>query len=92
MLPGRRLDPAYPRVQREQRGSRHAVLQAGPRRPPQRLRAHRHSLVQRADSSPEGEDLLSRDLESRFHQTRHELKEPRSVLAGSRARVFRNVT
>jgi len=74
------------------RRSRHAVLQAGPRRSPQRLRAHRHSLVQRADSSPEGEDLLSRDLESRFHRTRHELKEPRSVLAGSRAPVFRNVT
>ena len=47
MLPGRGLDLLDPRVQREERGSRHAVLQAGPRRPPQRLRAFGHSLVER---------------------------------------------
>jgi len=39
------------------------------------LRAHWHSLVERADSSSERQDLLPRDPESRFH--RHELKEPR---------------
>ena len=37
VLPRRRLDPVDARVQREQRGPRHAVLQPGPRRPPQRL-------------------------------------------------------
>ena len=76
VLPGRRLDSSYPRVQGEQRGSRHAVLQAGPGCPPQRLRAHWHSLVERADSSSEGQDLLPRDPESRFPRARHELRNP----------------
>src|SRR5207237_4672657 len=69
MLPRGRLDPLYPRVQREQSGSRHAVLQAGPRRTPQRLRAHWHSLVERADSSSERQDLLSSDPELRHEVT-----------------------
>ncbi len=65
ILPRRRLDPVDPRVQRQQRGSRHAVLQAGPRRPPQRLRALRHPLVEPTDPSPERQDLLPREPESR---------------------------
>ena len=69
MLPGRRLDPLDPRVQREQRGSRHAVLQAGPGRAPQRLRARRQALVERADPSPERQDLPPRDPQSRLRRT-----------------------
>ena len=61
ILPRRRLDPLDARVQREQRRSRHAVLQAGPRRPPQRLRARRHSLVERTDPSSESQNLLPRE-------------------------------
>ena len=40
----------------------------GPRRPPQRLRARRHPLVEPADPSPERQDLLPSELESRLHR------------------------
>ena len=79
ILPRRRLDPVDPRVQREQRGSRHAVLQAGPRRPPQRLRARRQPLVEPTDPSSERQDLPPREPESRLHRNR-----PASLQAHSR--------
>src|SRR5215211_5471506 len=55
-------------MQREQRGSRHAVLQAGPRRPPQRLRADRHSLLEPTDPSPERQNLPPGEPDSRVHR------------------------
>ena len=71
VLPRRRLNPFDPRVQREHCSSRHAVLQAGPRCPPERLRALGHAFVERANSASERQDLLSRDLQLRLHRTRH---------------------
>ena len=68
MLPRRRLDPVDPRVQRQQRGPRHAVLQAGPRRTPQRLRALHHPLLEPADPSSERQDLLPGERQSRLHR------------------------
>ena len=61
ILPCRRLNAGDPRVQREQRRPRHAVLQAGPRRPPQRHRPRRHSLVERTDPTSESQNLLPRE-------------------------------
>jgi hypothetical protein len=54
------------RVDGEERGPRHAVLQARPRRLPQRARTRRLPPVERPDAAPEGEDLLSRQVEQRY--------------------------
>jgi hypothetical protein len=69
MLPRRRLDPLDARMQREQRGSRHAVLQTCPRRPPQRLRVPRHSRIEPTDPPSERQDLPSSEPESHLHVT-----------------------
>jgi hypothetical protein len=50
-------------VEGEQGGARHAVLQPGPRRPPERLLALRRALVETADAPAECQDLLPRELE-----------------------------
>ena len=52
-------------MQGEQRRPRHAVLQPGPRRPPQRRRAQRHAVVEPTDAPPEREDLRAGELERR---------------------------
>ena len=90
VLPGRRPHSLDPRVEREQRGPRHAVLQPGPRRPPQRRGALGHPLVEAADRAPVGQDLPSVEPESRVHRA---FEEPsgavpavrRSALAHGRA-------
>ena len=71
ILPGGRLGPLDARVDREERGSGHAVLQAGPRRTPERAPSAREPLVERADVPPEREDLRPREVEPRRrHVTR----------------------
>ena len=69
VLPRRRPDVLDPRVERQQRRPRHAVLQPGPRGAPQRVRARRRPLLEPADPSPEGQDLFSGELEGRWHRT-----------------------
>ncbi len=66
----RGLNPVDARVERKQSCSRHAVLQAGPRRSPKRLRPHRHPLLEPTDPPPERQNLPPGEPESR---TRHEL-------------------
>ena len=61
VLPRGRLGPRHASMDREQRGSRHAVLEAGPRRMPQRVRASWEPLVKRLDLPPEREDLGARE-------------------------------
>jgi len=59
----RRLDLLDAGVNREERSSRHAVLQSGPRGEPQRLRARGEPLVQATDASSKREDLRARQIE-----------------------------
>jgi len=54
ILPGGRLGSLDARMDRQERRSRHAVLQAGPRRKPQGALARRQALVERIDGSSEG--------------------------------------
>ena len=63
--------------------SRHAVLQPGPRRAPQRLRAVGHSHVERTDTSSERQDLLSREPQLRRHRRGHASSVACSAAAGS---------
>ncbi len=51
------------RMDRQQRGPRHAVLQPRPRGSPQRGRSRGQPLVERADASSERQDLRPRQLE-----------------------------
>ena len=62
-LPGRRRRALHARVEGQQRGARHAVLQARPRRLPERRRARRQPFVERLDRPAEGEDLRARQAE-----------------------------
>jgi hypothetical protein len=57
VLPAGRLSPVDTRVDRQQRGSRHAVLEPGARRTPQRPRAAWQPLVERPNPPSEREDL-----------------------------------
>ena len=63
ILPGGRHGALHPRMDRQERGPRHAVLQAGPRRPAQRASAPWQPLIERSDAPPERQDLRSRDLQ-----------------------------
>ena len=65
VLPGGRPGAFDPRVDRQERGSGHAVLKTGPRRTPQRTLAPWQPLIERSDAPPEREDLRSRDLQPR---------------------------
>ena len=65
VLPGGRFGPLDARVDREERGSGHAVLQAGPSRTPERAPSGREPLIERADVSSEREDLRAREFEPR---------------------------
>ena len=65
VLPGGRLGALDARVDREERGAGHAVLQAGPRRTPERAPSAWEPLVERADVSSEREDLRPREVEPR---------------------------
>jgi hypothetical protein len=60
--------PSDTGVDREERGSRHAVLEAGPRRTPERAGSAWESLIECADVPPEREDLRPREIERRFHR------------------------
>ena len=75
ILPAGRVSPLDACVDREDRGARHAVLQARPRRTPERARAGWEPLVERADVPPEREDLRPREVEpsqSGYSSFRHE--------------------
>ena len=63
IFPATRLGPLDASVDREERSSRHAVLQPGPRCEPQRLRARGEPLVQATDASSKREDLRTRQIE-----------------------------
>ena len=65
VVQGARLDICDTRVDGQERGARHAVLKAGPRRLPKRTSPRRESLIQSADASAEREDLCSRDPQPR---------------------------
>ena len=67
VLPRRRLDALDARVKGEHGRPRHAVLQAGPGRLTERLRARRQALVEPVDPPPERDDLLPCQLEARRH-------------------------
>jgi hypothetical protein len=62
VLPRRRPRPVDTRMDRQERGSRHAVLQPRPGRTPERARPPRQTLVEGADAPPEREDLRPRQL------------------------------
>ena len=51
VLPAARLGTLDTGMDRQERGPRHAVLQAGPRRGPQRVRTRRESLIEAAGAS-----------------------------------------
>ena len=68
VLPARRVGPLDPGVDRQERGPRHAVLQARPRRLPQRAPPGREPLVERADPPSEGQDLRSGQREAGPHR------------------------
>ena len=63
VLPGRRLGPLDTSMDGEERSARHAVLQARPRREPERAPSAWEPLVESADVPPEREDLRTRDAE-----------------------------
>jgi hypothetical protein len=51
-------------MDREKGRPRHAVLQAGPRRAPERTAPTREPLIERADMASVREDLRTREVES----------------------------
>lgn len=65
VLPDGRFGPLDARVDRQKRRSGHAVLQAGPRRAPERAASAWEPLVERADVQPEREDLRPREFQLR---------------------------
>ena len=65
VVPRGRLGPLDTRMDREERSSGHAVLQAGPRRTPERASSAWEPLVERADVPSEREDLRPREVEPR---------------------------
>src|SRR5436309_1659570 len=65
VFPGRGLGPLDPRMDREQRSAGHAVLQARPRRTPERAPSAWEPLVERADLTAECEDLCAGEAERR---------------------------
>jgi len=69
MLPRRRLDPVHPRVQREQRGSRHAVLQSGPRCSAEGPGTAWEPLVESTDVPTERKDLRPSEAERARHES-----------------------
>ncbi len=74
------------RVDREQRRPGHAVLQARPRRAPERPPAARQPRIEFADAPPEPKDPRSREVEPRG---RHR---PIAVIAGATALGVRRTT
>lgn len=64
VLPGRRFSPLDTSVNREERGSRHTVLQARPRRPPQRTPSGREPLIESPHPPPEGKDLRASEVQT----------------------------
>jgi hypothetical protein len=68
VLPAGRVSAYHPRVDRQERRPRHAVLQTRPRRTAERARAGRQPLIERADVPPERQDLRPRELKSRPSQ------------------------
>ena len=62
-LPGRGLRALHACVDGQQRGPRHAVLQARRRRQPERRLARRQPFVERLDRPAESEDLRARHAE-----------------------------
>jgi hypothetical protein len=65
ILPRGGFGPFDASVDRQERGPGHAVLQARPRRTPERPPPVREPLVEGADVSPEREDLLPREVKPR---------------------------
>src|SRR5581483_6372095 len=65
VLPARGVRPLDARVDGEERGARHAVLEARPRRLPQRAGAGRQPLLEMPGAAPKREDLRARELEPR---------------------------
>ena len=57
----RRRGAFHPCMDRQERGSWHAVLKAGPRRTPQRTSPPWQPLIERSDAPSEREDLRPRD-------------------------------
>src|SRR5215212_609314 len=70
VLPRRWLGALDPRVDRQQGGSRHAVLESGPRGAAKRPTSGWEPLVERADVSPERQDLRAGEGESSVHDRR----------------------
>jgi hypothetical protein len=54
-------------MDREQRGPRHAVLQASPRGTPQRALAAWQALIERRGTAPEGKNLRAGEFQASCH-------------------------
>ncbi len=67
ILPTSWFRSGHARMNREQRGPRHAVLQAGPRGTPQRATAVRQPRLERLRLSPKGENLRTGEFQSDSH-------------------------
>ena len=67
LVPDHRVGALDPRVDRQHRGPRHAVLQARPGRLAERMLPGGEPLVDRADPPPEGEDLRPGERETGAH-------------------------
>jgi hypothetical protein len=65
VLPAGRPRVLDSRMDRQQRGARHGILQTGPRSPAERLRPGRQPFVKETGPQPEREDLKPRELEPR---------------------------
>ena len=62
-----RLGTDHARMDREQRGTRHTILQTCPRCTPQRSTAVREPLIERRRMAPEGENLRTGEFQSDCH-------------------------
>jgi len=70
VLPGGRASPLDTRMDRKERRTRHAVLQARPGRTPEGTRAGREPFVERADAPSERQDLRPREVERNTPRSR----------------------
>jgi len=75
-------------MDREDRRPRHAVLQARPRRAPERPGARRQPLVKSAGGPSEPQDLLARELEPRARDRNEAVARPRLRWRAQRPRPF----
>ena len=82
IAPAGRVRAFDPGMHRQQRGARHAVLEARPGRLSERVASGWKPLVERADAPPEAEDLLPGQDEPRAHRLNPTTRDPSSPAGG----------